>query len=104
MDWAWGKVKLYWTKADEIDYLSMRFQFWGRFENSGLGILLRDFSVRVDLIVLNQRCCTSSQYNLHDRMLRVDANTTLNQRYILFITLVKITYQSGDQHLPSILG
>ena len=35
-------------------------------------------------------------------MLRFDANTTLNQSYILFITLVNITYQSGDQYLPSI--
>ena len=35
-------------------------------------------------------------------MLRLDANTTLNQSYVLFITLVNITYQSGDQYLPSI--
>ena len=35
-------------------------------------------------------------------MLRFDANTTLNQSYVLFITLVNITYQSGYQYLPSI--
>ena len=31
-------------------------------------------------------------------MLRLDANTSLNQSYVLFITLVNITYQSGDQY------
>ena len=35
-------------------------------------------------------------------MFQLDANTTLNQSYVLFITLVNITYQSGDQYLPSI--
>ena len=35
-------------------------------------------------------------------MLRLDANTTLNQSYVLFITLVNITYQSRDQYLLSI--
>ena len=50
----------------------------------------------------NQGCCGSGQYNLPDRMLRLDANTTLNQSYVLFITLVNITYQSGDQYLPSL--
>ena len=35
-------------------------------------------------------------------MLWLDANTTLNQSYVLFITLVNITYQSGDQYLPSL--
>ena len=43
--------------------------------------------------------CCSCQYNLPVRMFRLDANTTLNQSYVLFITLVNITYQSGDQHL-----
>ena len=33
---------------------------------------------------------------LPDRMLRLDANTTLNQSYVLFII-----YQSVDQYLPS---
>ena len=49
-----------------------------------------------------QGCCGSGQYNLLDRILRLGANTTLNQSYILFITLVNIIYQSGDQYLPSI--
>ena len=80
----------------------MRFQFWRTSEDSRVRILLRGSSVRVCLVVLNQGCCGSGQYNLPDRMLRLDANTTLNQSYVLFITLVNITYQSGDQYLPSI--
>ena len=71
-------------------------------EDSRVEILLRGSSVRVCLVVLNQGCCSSGQYNLPDRMLRLDANTTLNQSYVLFITLVNITYQSGDQYLPSL--
>ena len=71
-------------------------------EDSRVEILLRGSSVRVCLVVSNQGCCGSGQYNLPDRMLRLDANTTLNQSYVLFITLVNITYQSGDQYLPSI--
>ena len=31
---------------------------------------------------LNKECCSSSQYNLHDRMLRLDANATLNKSSI----------------------
>ena len=73
------------------------------YEDSRVEILLRGSSVRVCLVVLNQGCCSSGQYNLPDRMLRLDANTTLNQSYVLFITLVNITYQSGDQYIPSIL-
>ena len=65
-------------------------------EDSRVEILLRGSSVRVCLVVLNQGCCGSGQYNLPDRMLQLDANTTLNQSYVLFITLVNITYQSGD--------
>ena len=71
-------------------------------ENSRVGILLSGSSVQVYLGVLNQGCFGSGQYNLPDRMLQLDANTTLNQSYVLFITLVNITYQSGDQYLPSI--
>ena len=71
-------------------------------EDSRVGILLRGSSVRLCLVVLNQGCCGSGQYSLPDRMLRLDANTTLNESYVLFITLVNITYQSRDQHLPSI--
>ena len=80
----------------------MRFQFWSMSEDSRVEILLRGSSVRVCLVVLYQGCCGSGQYNLPDRMLPLDANTTLNQSYVLFITLVNITYQSGDQYLPSI--
>ena len=71
-------------------------------EDSRVEILLKGSFVRVCLVVLNQGCCSSGQYNLPDRMLRLDANTTLNQIYVLFITLVNITYQSGDQYFPSI--
>ena len=71
-------------------------------EDSIFEILLRGSSVRVCLVVLNQGCCGSGQYNLPDRMSRLDANTTLNQSYVLLITLVNITYQSRDQYLPSI--
>ena len=80
----------------------MRFQFWSMSEDSRVEILLRSSSVRVCLIVLNQGCCGFGQYNLPDGMLRLDANTALNQSYVLFIALVNITYQSGDQYLPSI--
>ena len=63
---------------------------------------MKGSSVRVCLDVLNQGCCGSGKYKLPDRMLWLDANTTLNQSYVLFITLVNIIYQSGDQYLPSI--
>ena len=71
-------------------------------EDSRVGILLRGFSVRVCLVLLYRECCGSGQYNLPDRMLPLDANTTLNQSYVLLITLVNIKYQSRDQYLPSI--
>ena len=71
-------------------------------EDSTVEILLWGSSVRVCLVVLYQGCCGSGQYNLPDRMLQLNVNTTLNQSYVLFITLVNITYQSGDQYLPSI--
>ena len=80
----------------------MRSQFWSMFEDSRVEILLRGSSARVCLVVLNQGYCGSGQYNLSDRILRLDANTNLNQSYVLFITLVNITYQSVDQYLPSI--
>ena len=80
----------------------MRFQFWSMSENSRVEILLRSSSVRVCLVVLNQECCGSGQYNLPDRMLRLDGNTILSQSYAMFITSINITYQSRDQHLSSI--
>ena len=69
-------------------------------EDSRVGILLRGSSFLVCSVVLNQECCGSSQYNLPDRMLRPDANTILNQIYVLFIPLVKVTYQSGGSVSP----
>ena len=72
------------------------------YEDSRVEILLRGSSVLVCLVVLYQECCGSGQYNLPDRMLRLDANIILNQSYVLFITLLNVTYQSGDKYLPSI--
>ena len=57
---------------------SIIFQFWSMSKDSRIWILLRGSSVRVCLVVLNQGCCGSGQYNLPDRILRLDANTTLN--------------------------
>ena len=82
----------------------MRFQSWSMCDDSRVGILLRGSSVRECLVVLNQGCCGSSQYNLTDMMLRLDANTTLNKSYLLFITLINNTYQRGDQHLSIYLS
>ena len=59
-------------------------------EDSIVEILLRGSSVRVCSVVLNQGCCGSSECILLDRMLRLDANTTLNQSFVLFVTLVNI--------------
>ena len=72
-------------------------------EDSRVKILLRGSSGRVCLVVLNQGYCGSSQCNLPDRMLWLDdASATLSQSYVLFITLVNITYKRRDQYLPSI--
>ena len=98
--WAWRNRKLKRIKTDGIDYPLMRFQFWNMFEDPELG--LKGSSLWVYLVVVNQGCCRSSQYILLDSMLWLDANTTLNQIYVLFITFVSMTYQSGDQYLPSI--
>ena len=98
---AWRNLKLERNKTDGVDYLSMRLQFWRMSGDSRGGILLRSSSVRVYLVFLNQRRYGSGQYNLPDRMLQLDANITLNESYVLFITLVKITYQSWDQYPPS---
>ena len=42
-----GSLKLYQAKADWIDYISMRFQFWSMPENSRVGIPLKGSSVGV---------------------------------------------------------
>ena len=70
-------------------YISMRFRFWSMSEDSSVGSLLRGSSVRVYLVVLNQGCRRSGQYKLPDRMLRLDANTTLNQ--IMYCSLLWLT-------------
>ena len=44
----------------------MWFKFWSMSEDSRVEILLRGSSVRVCLVVLNQGCCGSGQYNLPD--------------------------------------
>ena len=90
----------------ELSQMGSTIFQWGFNSEACLKIQSWDFIegsfVRVCLVVLNKGCCGSGQYNLPDRMLRLDANTTLNQSYVLFITLVNITYQSRDQYLPSI--
>ena len=96
-----GRLPDYLTKADGTDYLSMRFQFWRMAEDSRVRIILTGSSVRVCLVVLNQGCCGFGQYNLPDRMLRLDPNTSVNQTYVLFINLVHITYQRGNKYLLS---
>ena len=48
----------------------------------------------VFLSIAFQGCCGTCQYNLTDRMLRHDFNTTLNQSYVILISLVSMTYQS----------
>ena len=61
-------------------------------------------SVRVCLAVLNQGYCSSTLYNLRDRILQLDANATPNQSYALFFTLVNIINQSRDHSDLSIPG
>ena len=73
-------------------------------ENSRVGILLSGFSVWAYLVVLNQGYCGSGQYNLPDRMLRLDANTALNPSYALLITLLNITGTGISISYLSILG
>ena len=64
-------------------------------EDSRVGILLRGSTVQVCLVVLNQGCCSSGQYNLPDRLLQLDANTTLNQSYVLFIFWLTLHIRAG---------
>ena len=59
-------------------------------EDSTIRILFRGSAFRVCLVVLNQGFCSSGQYNLPHRVLSRDVNTTLNQIYVLLITLVNI--------------
>ena len=59
----------------------MGFQFYSISDDSKNWISLKGSYVRVCLVVLNQGCLGSSQYDLLDRMLQYNANTTLNQSY-----------------------
>ena len=81
------------NKTNGIGYLSMRFQLWSISVDSSIQILLRGWSVPVHLVVLNQGCYTSSQYNLPDKILRYDSNSTLNPSFVVFNTLVNIIGQ-----------
>ena len=63
-------------------------------EHSRTVVSLRDFFFHVYYVVLKQGCCGTYQYNLPDRMLRNDFNTTLNQSYVILITVVNLAYQS----------
>ena len=66
------------------------------------------FLFHVCHVVLNQGCCGTCQYNLLDRMLQRDLNTTLKQGYVIIITLVSMHIRTGDQYLhlflPEIVG
>ena len=44
----------------------------------------------------------SGRYTLPDKMLRLDANITLHQTYVLLITLANSICQIGDEYIPSI--
>ena len=57
-------------------------------KDSRFEILLTGSSVWVCLVVSYQGRCGSSQCNLPDRMLQLDGNTTLNQNYVLWLTLL----------------
>ena len=79
----------------------MRFQFWSMYEDSRVEDFIEGFYCSSMFSCLHQECCGSGQYNLPDKMFGLDANTTLNQSYVRFITLINITYQSRDQYFPS---
>ena len=64
-------------------------------EYSKTGILFRGSSVRVCLVVLNQGCCSSGQYNLTDRMLLLDAHRALNQSYVLSLPWLTLHIRAG---------
>ena len=86
--WVWGNCKLKQTKADGIDYPLIRLQFWSMFGDSRIGITLKDSSVWLYFVVVNQGCCRFSKYSLLDSILWLDTNTILNHIYVVFITLV----------------
>ena len=63
-------------------YVYVYAYIWSVSEDSRIVTSLRGFLVRVCYVVLNQGCCETCQYNLLDRMLWHDFNTTLNQSYV----------------------
>ena len=65
-----------------------------------VGLSLRGFFVDVRYVVLNQGCCGTCQYNLPDLMLWHNFNATLNQNYVIPITLVSITYPGRGSVSP----
>ena len=76
-------------------------QLWSVSEDSRVVISLRGSFVHVCYVVLNQGCCRTCQYNLLDRMLQHDFNTTLNQGYVILIALVSMTYHSRGSVSPT---
>ena len=58
------------------------------------------FFAHVCYIVLYQWYCRTCQYSLPDMMLRHDFSTNLNQSYVIFITLVNMTYQRVGSFSP----
>ena len=62
--------------------------------------LLRGFFARVYYVVLYQECRGPRQYNQPDRISGCHFNTTLNQSYVMFISLVFKSYQSGGSMFP----
>ena len=64
-------------------------------------VSLRGFFIHVCYVILNQGFCRTCQYSLPDTMLQHDLNTTLNQIYIILITLFSMRYQSGGLVSPT---
>ena len=81
---------------------------WLSFDKvSILRILYLEFHWGVSLfeyVFFNHGCCGSSQYNVTDTMLQLDANKILNQNYVVFVTLIYMTYQSYQYFLSMLLG
>ena len=63
-------------------------------------IPLRGFVAHVCYVALNQGCCGTCQYNLRDRILRHDFNTTLSEGCVILITLINMAYQIGGSVSP----
>ena len=85
---------------DYLLYIYIYIYIYIYSEDSRIVISLRGFLVLACYVVLNQGCCETYQYNLLDRMLQHDFNTTLNQSYVNSQYLVSMTYQSGGSLSP----